>query len=105
MQLVFGDALYWHEHETYGPTERAVRIHHRLVSVHPYRNGNGRHARFVADLYLHHIELPRLSWGGADLVNESGTREKYLASLRAADRGDIDPLLTFALSPAQVRGD
>lgn len=102
-KLLFDDALYWHEHDTYEPTERAVRIHHRLVSIHPYRNGNGRHARFVADLYLHHVELPRLSWGGADLVNESAVRDTYIASLREADRGDIEALLTFAVSTAPAK--
>ena len=50
MKLLFDDARYWHDHSTYEPAERAVRLHHRLVSIHPYRNGNGRHARFMADL-------------------------------------------------------
>jgi len=97
-KLALDDALYWHEHETYEPAERAVRIHHRLVSVHPYRNGNGRHARFVADLYLHRVESPRLAWGGTSLVNESAVRQAYIAALRAADLGDIEPLLAFAVS-------
>lgn len=47
------DAVFWHENDTFTAVERAVRIHHRLVYIHPFRNGNGRQSRFVADLYLH----------------------------------------------------
>jgi Fic-DOC domain mobile mystery protein B len=98
MTLLFDDALYWHERETYERAERAVRIHHRLVSIHPYRNGNGRHARLAADLYLHLLDEPRLTWGaGRDLVVDSDTRKAYIAALRAADGGDVQPLLAFAL--------
>jgi Fic-DOC domain mobile mystery protein B len=97
-KLVLDDGAYWHVHETYAASERAVRIHHRLVSVHPYRNGNGRHARFLADLYLHSIGEPRLTWGGRNLVADSEIREAYTTALRAADRGEIDQLVAFAKS-------
>ena len=99
MKLLFDDAVHWHEHETYEPAERAVRIHHRLVSVHPYRNGNGRHARFAADLYLHVVNEPRLRWGaGDDLAVNNESRKAYIAALRAADGGEVQSLLAFALS-------
>jgi fido (protein-threonine AMPylation protein) len=51
-RLTFDDAKYWHTQEVFGPDERAARIHCRLVSVHPFRNGNGRCTRMMADLYL-----------------------------------------------------
>ena len=92
------DAMYWHDHDVYDAIERAVRLHHRLVSVHPFRNGNGRHARFMADLYLHTIERPRLSWGGEQLETDTDTRRQYISALRAADGGDITVLLDFARS-------
>lgn len=41
---LFDDVRYWVEHETYPPDEIAVRLHHRLVAIHPFPNGNGRHA-------------------------------------------------------------
>lgn len=49
---ILDDARYWHANGVFDPVETAVRAHHRLVSVHPYVNGNGRHARFVADLHM-----------------------------------------------------
>jgi len=97
MQLLFGDAKYWHEHDSYSEIERAVRLHHRLVSIHPYRNGNGRHARFIADLYLHALSAPRLTWGMASGERpDIEVRAAYISALVAADKGDIGPLLLIA---------
>jgi Fic-DOC domain mobile mystery protein B len=99
MRLVLDDARFWFEHDVHPPAERAVRLHHRLVSVHPYPNGNGRHARFIADLALHLTAQPRLTWGTAyDDEHPTAARTAYLAALRAADAGDIEPLVLFATS-------
>ncbi len=95
MKLVLDDAVSWHDNYTYPPTERAVRLHHRLVSVHPYRHGNGRHARFMADLYL--AERAPLTWGAPrSLEIEGEVRRTYIDALRSADEGDIEPLHHFA---------
>lgn len=97
MKLLFDDVRYWHDHDIFPPSERAVRLHHRLVSVHPYRNGNGRHARFMADLYCQVSREPRLLWGAAQNIEvDTVVRRQYIAALQAADRGDIEPLLAFA---------
>ena len=97
MKLLFGDANYWHEHDTYIPSELAVRIHHRLVSIHPYRNGNGRHSRLLADLYLHRSGNRPLNWSAGELFGaESDSRRAYIDALQLADRGDIAPLHRFA---------
>ncbi|MEJ8571130.1 mobile mystery protein B [Microbaculum marinum] len=93
------DARYWAEHGTFDPVEQAVRLHHRLVFVHPFPNGNGRHARIFADAFLAHVHgEDAIDWaGGYDLRSVSDERrQQYLAALRAADRGDIGPLLDFA---------
>lgn len=99
MHLLFEDAKYWHEHSIYPSDELAVRLHHRLVSVHPYVNGNGRHSRLMADLYLHAIGEARLTWG-QNRKFETGdeVRRAYIAGLKAADGGNINPLLDFARS-------
>ncbi|HEY7767636.1 mobile mystery protein B [Longimicrobium sp.] len=80
--------------------EIAVRVHHRLVWVHPFPNGNGRHARMMANLVLRHAGAPPLTWGdtSGSLVSTGTLRDRYLAALRAADRGDYGPLITFAKS-------
>jgi Fic-DOC domain mobile mystery protein B len=93
---VLADAAYWFEHGTYPPAEAAVRFHHRLVQVHCFPNGNGRHARMCADALLQGRGVPRLSWGAVPEHDRSGTRERYIAALKAADAGDHTPLLRFA---------
>lgn len=78
--------------------EVCVRFHHCLVWVHPFPNGNGRHSRAAADLLLEASGGAAFSWGRADLDNPGEVRTRYIASLRAADAGDYEPLLVFVRS-------
>lgn len=96
-QLV-DDVRYWVEHQTFSPDEIAVRFHHRLVFIHPFPNGNGRHARLAADLLAVQLGQERFSWGSANLVTADETRATYVAALKAADAHDIGPLLAFGRS-------
>jgi Fic-DOC domain mobile mystery protein B len=97
MKLLFDDAQYWHDNGVFPPHEIAARIHHRLVCIHPYINGNGRQTRMMADLYLHLCKAPPLTWGGQAILTDAGpARARYIASLRTATAGDISDLLSFA---------
>jgi Fic-DOC domain mobile mystery protein B len=99
LRRAYGDARAWLEHETYPPDEFAVRLHYRVVTVHPFRNGNGRHARMVAHLVLlRHFKSEPLPWGGGAVRSADATRRAYIAALAAADRHDFAPLLRFARS-------
>jgi Fic-DOC domain mobile mystery protein B len=81
------------------PDEIAIRFHHRLVSIHPFVNGNGRHARLAADVLTVSLGGQRSSWGGDfDLIESGVVRDKYIAALKAADQGVMAPLLLFARS-------
>ncbi len=85
------------EHASYPPDEIACRFHHRLVWIHPFANGNGRHARLITDLLLEKVlRQPRFSWGGMSETSEGDIRAGYLAALRAADKGDYSKLAEFA---------
>ena len=99
---VLDDAAYWHTHADAGftPVEVAARLHHRIVAVHPYPNGNGRHSRLMADAYLHRCGLPQFGWGGLDLSAATESRARYLEALRAADAGDYALLIEFAAAPS-----
>jgi Fic-DOC domain mobile mystery protein B len=93
------DVTVWIETKQMSPDEMAARLHHRLVSIHPFSNGNGRHARLMADLLLENVfNQPRFTWGSKNLVNASDARSTYISALRAADRFDIQPLIAFARS-------
>lgn len=91
------DARIWVEHEE--PLSAAVRFHHRLVWIHPFPNGNGRHGRQAADYLMEALEQPPFTWGavsGAGHVKE--TRRRYIAALREADGGNFEPLEHFAVT-------
>jgi fido (protein-threonine AMPylation protein) len=91
-----GNANYWLETNAFPFEEIAVRVHHKLVWIHPFPNGNGRHARLIADLLMHYEKRPSLTWGGASIDVEGVTRRQYLLALREADKGNFEPLIEFA---------
>ena len=95
---LFGDVRYWIQNKTYPPDEISIRFHHRLTFIHPFPNGNGRHARLIADVLVMKLGCVAFTWGSANLVKHGEARAKYVESIRAADRGEIQPLLTFARS-------
>ena len=78
--------------------EAGYRLHHRLVAIHPFPNGNGRHAREMTDLLMQAMGTPRFTWGRATLDTASTTRDEYIAALREADRGDFTRLAAFVRS-------
>jgi Fic-DOC domain mobile mystery protein B len=98
LHQLLDDVRFWIEHETYSPDEIAIRFHHRLVFIHPFPNGNGRHARLAADLLIDQLGGERFTWGRTNLVESGETRKRYIDALRAADAHDIGPLLEFARS-------
>ena len=98
LMALFGDARYWIANNTYPPDEIAVRFHHRQVLIHPFPNGNGRHARLIADVIAMKLGRSPFTWGSANLVKEGEARTTYLEAIRVADNGDIQPLLKFARS-------
>ncbi|HEY3824304.1 MAG TPA: mobile mystery protein B [Bryobacteraceae bacterium] len=88
----------WIEYNSWSPDEIAVRFHHRLVAIHPFPNGNGRHARLIADLLVMQLGGERFSWGSANLQDAGEMRERYIAALKDADNHDYRSLLSFARS-------
>lgn len=93
------DVLYQLEHHSFSDDEIIVRLHHRLVWIHPFPNGNGRHARQMADLLAMQLGHERFSWGkNQDLGTATPIRTLYIQALREADRGGYASLLVFARS-------
>jgi Fic-DOC domain mobile mystery protein B len=95
---LLGDAGYWIKERVFHPDEIGIRFHHRLVLIHPFPNGNGRHARLIADMLAVQLGCSRFEWGRADLQALGGVRDRYISALKSADAGDIKPLLKFARS-------
>jgi Fic-DOC domain mobile mystery protein B len=95
LRRLLDDTKAWVEFRAY-PDELAVRFHHRLVSIHPFPNGNGRHARLMADLLIMQLGRRRFSWGRENLRDPGAARARYIEALRAADDHEIGHLLAFS---------
>ncbi|ARN84286.1 mobile mystery protein B [Candidatus Nucleicultrix amoebiphila] len=92
------DATYWVNNKVYSIDEIAARFHHRLVAIHAFPNGNGRHARLMADALLVQLGAARFSWGKETLVKPSQTRSQYIKALKQADKENYKALLNFVRS-------
>lgn len=95
---IIGDIRYAIQHKSYPPDELAVRFKHRVVTVHPFPNGNGRWSRLAGDLLIVQQGGARFTWGGANLQAEGDVRKRYMDALHAADDHDLEPLIRFARS-------
>lgn len=99
---LFGDVKYWVENDVFSKDEAAARFHHRLVQIHIFPNGNGRHARLMTDLFLKKNGEPKFSWGANTVQTaidvEGKKRDEYIAALKSADAGDFSLLIKFVRS-------
>ena len=99
LRKLLDDMNYWLENKTYGEDETAIRFKHRIVNVHCFANGNGRHSRLIADVIVKNIfGKDEFTWSRTDLVRTSDARKNYLAAIREADKDNINPLISFARS-------
>lgn len=63
--------------------------YHGITKIHPFSDGNGRSARLFINLILRRYDLPYILVPKVD-------NEKYMREvLRAADMGDLQPLIKF----------
>jgi Fic-DOC domain mobile mystery protein B len=99
LRQLLDDVKYWIEHKVYSQDEIAVRLHHKLVLIHAFPNGNGRHARLMTDILLTDVlEQQPFSWGSGNLIDTGTLRGLYISALKAADRNDYSLLKEFVRS-------
>lgn len=97
LKNLLDDTKYWIENKTYSPEEIAIRFKHRIVSIHCFPNGNGRHSRMMADIILDSLsKVEMFTWHQSNMVKANETRKTYIQALREADNGNIEPLIKFA---------
>lgn len=92
------DLKYWESEWDY--RDAATRLHHTLVKIHPFPNGNGRWARLATDLWLLKMGYPSISWGG-NITEVSDARSAYITALKEADNGNYEPLRRFMFEDIQ----
>lgn len=95
LEQLCGNTRYQIEHNVCPWDELAVRFHHELVSIHPFPNGNGRHARLATDIMLERNGQARFTWGSHSLTEGTAIRREYIEALREADQGNIGRLFRF----------
>jgi Fic-DOC domain mobile mystery protein B len=99
LKTLLEDTKFWIQKDTFDTDEITIRFKHRLVCIHCFPNGNGRHSRILADIIAEKIlEIEPYSWGQQNMVRAGETRNIYISALRKADRGDFGPLKEFARS-------
>lgn len=99
LRNLLDDTKYWMENRSFPPEEIAIRFKHRLVSIHCFPNGNGRHSRLMADIIMEKIfGKKHFPWHLSNMVIANETRKRYITSLKEADNGNIEPLLEFAMN-------
>lgn len=99
LRKISEDCRYWIENNTFNEDEIAVRFKHRIVSIHPFPNGNGRHSRLMSDILIdRYFGKPLFSWSNKNLTSAGDARKLYLSSLRKADNGNYEDLVQFARS-------
>ena len=97
LKNLIDDTKYWIKNKIYPPEEISIRFKHRIVSIHCFPNGNGRHSRMIADIIMESIFGKEIfTWHQSNMVKADETRKKYIATLRQADNGNIKPLIEFA---------
>ena len=97
LKKLLDDCRYWIDHEVFVEDEIAVRFSHRIVTIHPFANGNGRHSRLIADILVSHgFGRPHFSWGSINLTAKGVARTAYLNALREADENNYQLLIEFA---------
>lgn len=97
LRRLIDDCKFWIKNKTYSKDEIAIRFKHRLVKIHCFPNGNGRHSRLMADVIISKIfEKKYFSWSRSDINKKSEARTNYLKAIKKADKGDIKLLIEFA---------
>ena len=97
LKNLLDDTKYWVENKTFSPIEIAIRFKHRLVSIHCFPNGNGRHSRMMADIIMESIFGNEIfSWNQSNMVKANETRNQYIKALKEADNGNFKQLIEFS---------
>ena len=97
LKALLNDTKYWIENKTFSNDEIAIRFKHRLVNIHCFANGNGRHSRIMADIIMESIlGNEPFSWNQSNMIKADQTRKNYINALRKGDNGNIQPLINFA---------
>ena len=97
LKKLIDDTEYWINNNTFSAEEISIKFKHRIVAIHCFPNGNGRHSRIMADIMMEFIFGKEIfSWHKSNMVKPNDIRKQYITALKKADNGNIEPLIKFA---------
>lgn len=96
IKMLCDDFQLWDSSNEMPTLEIAARLQNRLTKVHPFKNGNGRHARLITDIFFKSRDQNLPIWPQVQLMTEGDrVRAEYIAAMRKADEGDFSLLSDF----------
>ncbi len=93
LKKLVDDLEFWDKNKSFSTVEISARLHHRAVHIHPFKNGNGRWSRMLANIYLKQNGLNSTKWNENLLAKENPKRDEYIKALKLADMGDYSKLI------------
>jgi Fic-DOC domain mobile mystery protein B len=96
-EILCGDFKYWDsEASAMPPLEIAARLQSRLTRIHPFHNGNGRHARLITDIFFRSRDMKLPCWPQIQLIAQGDRiRQQYIAAMKDADKENYAGLIKF----------
>jgi Fic-DOC domain mobile mystery protein B len=91
----FEDIKLWISGGKMSWDEISAEMHHRLVTIHPFPNGNGRTTRIFTEYVQKRNQQQVTSWGSTRKIDQKKRRDDYIKALRLADIGDFRALIDF----------
>ncbi len=92
---LFEDTKLWLQNDKMDWDEISAQLHHRLVSIHPFPNGNGRTTRIFTEFVQRRNGKEITSWMESLKDNPAERRKCYINALKKADNGDMNALVDF----------
>lgn len=89
------DLKYWLKNKTYSEPEMIALFHEKLLTIHPFKDGNGRWSRILTEFICAREKLQIPNWGGK-IASDTERRNIYIAAIKKARRQfQYDDLITI----------
>jgi fido (protein-threonine AMPylation protein) len=76
------------------PQEMMARFHERLLTIHPFLDGNGRWSRVLTEFMCERLGFDQPTWGSKTISADEERRNKYIAAVKKArHEGDHTDLM------------
>jgi Fic-DOC domain mobile mystery protein B len=103
LKMFFEDVKIWIESGKMSWDEIAAEMHHRLIAIHPFPNGNGRTTRIYTEYVQKRNKQAVTSWKASLVHDPKERRRSYIKALQQADKGNFQPLIEFMKEKKEMK--